>query len=195
MGGGRVSCSGVYCFLPTCTQCPLSWGLIVYVCHCQCTTITLRMARKIQFKLNYLIVQYCNPAHIWPWYNRHLWITDLVNSKFFSLWVCWTTYLSWKHNSCSRWNQDCRRQHDSAWRDHYLLCIHSTLWFCTFCRRGVFWLLWLANFPLVPWEMFVGSFCSVTCWFGWLINFKHTGMCVFSLAMWKKAFRINGVLL
>lgn len=64
-----------------------------------------------------------------------------------------------------------------------------------FLQKGGFSLLWLANFLLVPWEMFVGSFCSVTCWFGWLINFKHTGMCVFSLAVWKKAFRINGVLL
>lgn len=84
MGGGRVSCSGVYCFLPTCTQ---------------CSTITLRMARKIQFKLNYLIVQYCTQAHIWPWYNRHLWITDLVNSKFFPLLVCWTTYEIYLENT------------------------------------------------------------------------------------------------
>lgn len=112
---GQVSCSGVYCFLPTCTQCSLSWELVVYVCHCQCTTIILRMACKIQFKRNYLIVQYCTPAHIWPWYNPHLWITDLVNRKFFPLWVGWTTYLSWKHNSCSQWTQDCCRQHDSAW--------------------------------------------------------------------------------
>lgn len=184
MGGGRVSCSGVYCFLPTCTQCSLSWGLIVYVCHFQCTTITLRMAHKIQFKQNYLIVQYCDPAHIWPWYNRHLWITDLGNSKFFPLWVCWTTYVSWKHNSCSQWNQDCRRQHAFTQLCDFVLLV-----------EGGFFAPLLANFLLVPWEMFVGSFCSVTCWFGWLINFKHTGMCVFSLAMWKKAFWINGVIL
>lgn len=118
--------------------------------------ITLRMARKIQFKQNYLIVQYCTPAHIWPWYNRHLWITDLVNSKFFPLWVGWTTCVSWKHNSCSRWNQDCRRQHDGAWRDRYLLCIHSTLWFCTSCRRGFFPPL-ISQFSLGP----VRNFCRV----------------------------------